>query len=431
MVSYLEENKLDIVYGNPWPANLLSNMWPHEFEIGGLSYTCMEAFIQSLKFQNEEDARRISKLYNFEARKEGQKGNGWKKDQILYWNGIELERESQNYNDIVYCAFEHLYDQNFLFRLGLKLTGTVGFDHSVGLDDPKNTVLTRQEFADFLYRLREKLHMTNYNWKDDFNKLASECVVLDTETTDIDVNAAEVIEIAYTTKFDTDTCDVTVNRFRPIRPIPPEASAIHHITMRMVKNEPTFSQSISNIENITLQKPKYYIAHNSDYDKKVLVASCKRDGVDSLAQEFEDTKWICTWRLAKAILGVDYSKFQYNLSYLRYALHLNVSDDLGAHDGYSDVTVCAKLFETLVELAYMDKKIYPGQDLGEQLYNLCWAPKKVETWPFGKYKGQKLDAIPTDFYIWAIENIDLLKEDHEKYDIDLASSVGNILESRM
>lgn len=424
------ESKLDIGHGESWPANILSNMWPHSFTMGELSYSSMEAFLQSLKFANEDEANRISRLPNFEARREGQKGNGWKKTQLLYWGGIEFNRQSDTYTNIVSCAYDHLFDQNWLFRLGIYLTRNVDLDHTMGTNEPSNTVLSRSEFINFLYNVRER-HTMSAEWKTEFNELASSCVVLDTETTDIDVNQAEIVEIAYTTSFNTSNCDVEVNRFRPIKPIPPEASAIHHITTRMVKNEPTFSQAADLIGNITSQGPRFYIAHNSDYDKKVLVASCKRDGLDSLSKDFEGTPWICTWRLAKAVLGIDYSKFQYNLSYLRYALNLEVSDELGAHDGFSDVTVCAKLFEMLVEIAYMDKKIYPDQDLGDQLYNLCWAPKKVETWPFGKYKGQKLADIPTDFYMWAIENIDLLKEDNEKYDVDLSTSVANVLEARM
>lgn len=426
----MEENKLDVAHGEPWPANVLSNMWPHKFTFEGIDYSSMEAFLQSLKFKDQKDANRIAQLPNFEARKEGQKGNGWKKDQKLYWQGVEFDRQSDAFYGIVSSAYDHLYDQNQLFRLGLHLTKGMVLDHTMGTLEPHNTVLSRYEFINFLHDVRER-YVMSYDWKTEFNKLAATCVVLDTETTNIDVNEAEIVEIAHTTSFNTDACNVVVERFRPIRPIPPEASAVHHITMRMLKGKPTFSQSIDTIERLFANQPAYFIAHNSDYDRKVLVESCKRDNADSLAADFSNTKWICTWRLAKAVLGVDYSKFQYNLSYLRYALNLDVSDELGAHDGFADVTVCAKLFETLVEMAYMEKKIYPDQDLGEQLYNLCWAPKKVETWPFGKYKGQSLNAIPTDFYIWAIENIDLLKEDHEKYDIDLATSVGNILEARM
>lgn len=429
MENLLDENSIDIAHGNPWPANILSNMWPHPFTMNGVQYTCMEAFVQSLKFSSPDDADRISKLKNFEARREGQKGNGWKKYQKLYWNGIEFDRQDQFYNDIVRCAFEHLCDQNFLFRLALRITGSRKLDHSMGIDDPTNTILTRQEFMQFLYELREKLIMTqDYDWKSDYNALIKDCVALDTETTNIDVNEAEILQLAYTTEFHADPANIL---YRSVKPIPPEASAVHHISNRMVRGLPTFGQNSGPVEELANKSVRFYIAHNSDYDRQVLVNSCKRDGLDSASAHFASSKWICTWRLAKAVLGVDYTKLQYNLSYLRYALDLDVPDDLPAHDGRADVIVCAKLFEMLVEIAVMDKKIYPGEDLGDQLYKLCWEPKKVETWPFGKHKGQKLDAIPTDFYMWAIENMDILKEDNERYDLDLATSVAKVLETRM
>ena len=429
MEKLLEENKLDVGHGEPWPANILSNMWPHSFVMGNIQYTCMESFLQSLKFEKEEDANRIRKLPNFEARREGQKGNGWKKAQKLYWDGIEIDRQSSLYYDIVYCAFEHMCEQNFLFRVALKLTGEKQLDHSIGVDDPTNTILTRQDFSNFLHKLREGQKMTtNTQWKADYENLIQDCVALDTETTNIDVKEAEILQLAHTNVFHDEPENIM---YRSVKPIPPEASAVHHISNRMIRGLPTFGQNTGPVETLTNKDTRFYVAHNADYDKQVLINSCKRDGLDAEAAHFENTQWICTWRLAKAVLGVDYTKLQYNLSYLRYALDLDVPDDLPAHDGRADVIVCAKLFEMLVELAVMDKKIYPDQDLGEQLYNLCWAPKKVETWPFGKYKGQKLDAIPTDFYMWAIENLDSLKEENERYDLDLATSVAKVLETRL
>lgn len=429
MEKSLEENSIDIGYGEPWPANVLSNMWPHSFVFDGIRYSCMESFLQSLKFSDSSEAHRIRTLPNFEARREGQKGNGWKKHQTLYWNGVELDRHSSSYMDVVSCAFDHLYDQNLMFRLGLKLTKDSILDHSIGVNDPSNTILTRQEFSNILVNLRERQNMTSNNeWKTRYAELIESCVALDTETANIDVKEAEILQLAFTTDFHGDPTNVL---YRSVKPIPPEASAVHHISNRMTRGLQTFGQNTADLESLVGQNTRYYIAHNSDYDRQVLINSCKRDGLDSAASHFENAKWICTWRLAKAVLGIDYTKLQYNLSYLRYALDLDVPDDLPAHDGRADVIVCAKLFEMLVEIAHMDKKIYPDQDLGEQLYNLCWEPKKVETWPFGKHKGQKLDAIPTDFYMWAIENMDILKEDNERYDLDLATSVAKVLETRI
>lgn len=429
METSLEENKIDIGHGEPWPANILSNMWPHPFVFGELQYTCMEAFLQSLKFENPDDANRIRNLPNFEARREGQKGNGWKKHQKLYWDGVEIDRQNSLYYDIVSCAYEHLYDQNPLFRLGIHLTRNAILDHSIGVDSPENTILTRIDFVSFLYNLRERNIMSSNNeWKNDYQALIVDCVTLDTETTSVDTKEAEILQLAHTTDFHGDPENI---KYRSVKPIPPEASAIHHISNRMVRGLPTFGQNTDPLQKMVAANARFYIAHNADYDKQVLINSCKRDGLDAEAAHFEAAKWICTWRLAKAVLGIDYTKLQYNLSYLRYALDLDVPDDLPAHDGRADVIVCAKLFEMLVELAVMDKKIYPDQDLGEQLYNLCWQPKKVETWPFGKYKGQKLSDIPTDFYMWAIEKVDSLQEEHERYDLDLATSVAKILEARM
>ena len=432
MEKWLDENKLDIGFGESWPANLLSNMYPHKLTYDGTVYPSMESFLQSLKFQRIEDSYRISQMVNFEARKEGQKGHGWKKNQELFWNGECFPRQGEIYNELIADAYSELYEQNKLFRLGLDLTLHYELDHTIGNDDPTQTILTRKEFVSFLDDLRERRKAMSTDWKTEYNELVKNVIVLDTETTNIDTKEAEVIELAYTSDISTTDCKVEEMRFKPVRPIPPEAMAVHHITNRMLNGEPRFGASIDNVKKaLCLPDLRFYIAHNSAYDQQVLITEGRRESDQDFIDALTNTRWICTWRLAKAVLGVDYSKFQYNLSYLRYALNVDVSDDLGAHSGLADVTVCAKLFETLVRMAYENKLIYPGEDLGDQLYKLCWQPKKIETWPIGKYKGVKLEEIPTSFYTWAIDNMDFLNEEHERYDLDLTTSVINILSARL
>lgn len=424
----MEENKLDIGYGEPWPGNVLSNIYPHSFVFNDISYSSMEAFLQCLKFSNEDDVERIRMLAPFNARREGQKGNGWKKHQILYLYGEPFDRQSDVYDELIRLAYEACYDQNLLYRLGLHVAKNLTLDHSIGYNDPTQTILTVDDFVKNLTHLINRNNVMS-NWKEQFDEMFKTSVVLDTETTGIDTSEAEIIELAF---LHSDIEKPELMRFKSIKPIPPEASAVHHITDKMVRNEPTFGQSLERItDRLTSRSTQYYIAHNSQFDQQILIASAKRDDDPFMADEFTNAKWICTWRLAKAVLGIDYTKFQYNLSYLRYALRLDIPDDVPAHRGDADVLVCYKLFEKLVEIAFENKLIYEDKTLGEQLYDLCWSPNKVATWPMGKYKGQKLEDIPTSFYTWAIENIDLLKEEHERYDLDLATSVARVLEARL
>ena len=69
--------------------------------------------------------------------------------------------------------------------------------------------------------------------------------------------------------------------------------------------------------------------------------------------------------------------------------------------------------------------------IGQQIHDLCWQPMLTKKWPFGKYRGKLLSEIPDDYYIWAMENLDSLKEDKAEYDADLAASVAAELTTRL
>ena len=93
------------------------------------------------------------------------------------------------------------------------------------------------------------------------------------------------------------------------------------------------------------------VAHNANFDRRVLEESYKRCNERERYQPFDqERKWICTWRLAKAVLGIDYDRMQYGLGYLRYFLELDVDDALPAHRAAADVTTCGRLLEKLLSL---------------------------------------------------------------------------------
>jgi hypothetical protein len=76
--------------------------------------------------------------------------------QTLFWQGIEIDRHSKEYQELLDKAFDAL-SQNSSFRKALLASGSAVLTHSMGKNDESRTVLTTREFCSRLTRIREKL----------------------------------------------------------------------------------------------------------------------------------------------------------------------------------------------------------------------------------------------------------------------------------
>lgn len=263
-------------------------------------------------------------------------------------------------------------------------------------------------------------------------KFRHSLTVLDTETTHLLPELAEVVEVA-SAKWSKDGWKTVGTLLGAKKGIPPAASAKNNISNRMIANLPTFADSIDTIcEIISWPNTEYYVAHNAAYDMEVLYHAWQSVGKDSYANIAKDkNRWICTWRLSKHILKHDFDDCEYGLNYLRYKLELPVSDNLQLHRATDDSFLCAVLLDYLIANAIKHHLIDPEDNICEQLNQLCWQPIIQPKWPFGKYKGKDLTEIPNDYYVWAFANIPGLNEDAKEYDFDLAESVRLTLEQRL
>ena len=261
----------------------------------------------------------------------------------------------------------------------------------------------------------------------------SKVTVVDTETTGIDFDESEIIELATGRYNDLQNDDLNVFSvlIKPIHDIPPEASSVNYISNRMVANQPIFDEMLEVFDEMfKFNDTHFMVAHNAEFDRRMIETAYGRVFASDRFKPFdEERRWICTLRLAKVILSDE--NIKHNLGYLRYYLDLDVPDDMVAHRADTDVITCGKLLEKLIELAVEKDLLNLDEDLEEQLLSLCWNPIKIKFWPFGKHKGKALKEIPTDYYMWAIEKMDCLNEENSNYDNDLATSVGKILESRL
>ena len=255
--------------------------------------------------------------------------------------------------------------------------------------------------------------------------------VIDTETTNLHAEEAEIVEVAASTYNGSQwqSADMLLGAKDGI---PPEASAKNNISNRMIADKPLFANAIPDVENI-LRWPTatYWVAHNAPYDQEVLAKAWLEVGRQKDAMiALNKKRWICTFRLAKHLLDFDFPNMQYNLSFLRYKLELPVPDDMGVHRAGADTLVCAALFELLVDYALATDRVTDSPDLGTQINQLCWSPIAIKNFPFGKYRGKPLAEIPNDYYKWALANLDSLNDTKKEYDEDLASSIAVELERR-
>lgn len=90
-------------------------------------------------------------------------------------------------------------------------------------------------------------------------------VVLDTETTGLDISVAEIVEIAIINHAGEPLLDTLI---RPTLPIPAEVMRIHGITDGMVQEAPPFSEIFPRIAE--LLKDKIAVVYNADYDMTIL-----------------------------------------------------------------------------------------------------------------------------------------------------------------
>lgn len=150
---------MDIGSGLGFPSGTLSNFAPHPFVIDGVECNSMEGFLQSLKFSNPEMQKEVCKLVGKAAKFKGKKKKWWR-TQTLHWQGTEIPRDSQEYQDLLDRAFDALA-QNSGFRAALLATGNSVLTHSIGKTKITETVLTRQEFCSRLTKIREELRKEN------------------------------------------------------------------------------------------------------------------------------------------------------------------------------------------------------------------------------------------------------------------------------
>ncbi len=165
--------------------------------------------------------------------------------------------------------------------------------------------------------------------------------------------------------------------YKPPLAIPPEASAVHHITNKMIAVKPSFRESkdYAKVKTLFENGVVILVAHNAKFD----IGMMKKEGI-------EISKSICTLRLARH-LDKENKIPKYNLQYLRY--YLSIEIDAQAHDALGDVKVLEALFERLKNKMVEEFTGDEEKALAEMLA-VSARPSLMHSITFGKHIGKTL-----------------------------------------
>lgn len=203
--------------------------------------------------------------------------------------------------------------------------------------------------------------------------------VIDTETTGLDPSQDKLVEIARVEikERDIGSCDqMFVN---PGIPIPPQSSAIHHLTDEMVQSAPNSATAIHQI--MPANSGIICVAHNAKFDSAFL-PSCY--------------KWICTKKLAMRLWPDAPAHNNQVLRYWRKIRFTKASQraaEINPHRALHDAFVTAHLFIELMDLIKWDQSVALEISNNPSLLPVC---------TFGKHRGEKWCDVPRDYLAWVV-----------------------------
>lgn len=179
----------------------------------------------------------------------------------------------------------------------------------------------------------------------------------------------------------------------PKRPIPPQMSAIHHITNEMVQGEPTLAQALP----ILLKDAGSVVlcAHNARFEQKFITTPAP---------------WICTYKVGVMLAPMAPA---YKLQVLRYWLKLDVDPDLARdpHRAGCDAYIAAVLM----------KRMLAKMTIAEMV-DLSARPIILPKLHFGKHEGEPVDQVPSHYWRWILD-----EEKHDPFDEDTVATARHYL----
>lgn len=214
--------------------------------------------------------------------------------------------------------------------------------------------------------------------------------VCDTETCGLPPDNMQVVEVATVDLLRAEDEDeahawtrgrMWSSLVNPGRPIPPEASAVHHVVDDMVKDAPTIEHLLEQIvADDGTGAPAVFAAHEARFDRLAL-------------PQLADRKWICTRK--SAMTAWPDAPNHKNMT-LRYWLGLKLADPSLAmpHRALGDCYVTAALLRRLLSV--------PGIAV-DDLVALTAGPILLPRLTFGEHAMKPATEVPLSYWEWIAE----------------------------
>ena len=219
-------------------------------------------------------------------------------------------------------------------------------------------------------------------------------IFLDTETTGLELND-RICAVGFLMDD-----EVHYELINPLKKIPPQASAIHHITNEMIQESSVFGVSKSYEQLMSYNTPEtILVSHNAPFDLDML----QKEGITWQGKTIDTLK--CSKALMDDLNG-------YSLQFLRYELRLyrheaqyfgDYGIDITPHHPLSDALHAKMIYEYLLDLA--DE---------ETLIDMSQSRLLLKRLPFGKYAKKRIEEIAlkdAPYLKWMLESLMDLDED--------------------
>jgi exodeoxyribonuclease X len=235
--------------------------------------------------------------------------------------------------------------------------------------------------------------------------------LIDTETTRREPKdpEQEVIEVAVRLiQGDGHILDEYESRIFPVHPIPPETSAIHHLTEEDLIGAPDRILVSQKLEAF-IPSDAIMVAHNEEFDRLSLIDSWNNLG---------SRLWLCTERLAHHLVPTAPNFKLATLFYLfGHTWRTIAKEPFGAHRAAVDVQILSVVFfELLTRYKAFAEKECAGDEArleramqGQTLVAYARRPYTLQTWPMGPEEafGKPFAEVDIGLLQWALRKADI------------------------
>ncbi len=212
-------------------------------------------------------------------------------------------------------------------------------------------------------------------------------IFFDLETTGINITKDRIVEISYIKVLTDGTEEEKTIRLNPEMPIPPQSTAVHHITDEDVKDAPTFKMVAKDLERV-FEGCDIAGFNSNRFDIPLLSEEFYRAGI-----AFDVTK--------KKMIDIQtiFHKMEQRTLVAAYKFYCG-KDLEAAHSANADTRATYEVLKAQLDkyqslendVEYLSKFSSQNKNVdlaGRIIYN----DQNVEVFNFGKYKGQPVEAV--------------------------------------